>query len=215
MNFKGILFDLDGTLIDSLADLADAVNATLRTHGLPEHGYDAYRYFIGEGVELLIHRALPAERRDDKSLLQACLTTMRAEYGRGWNRKTKPYPGVPELLDALSAQGVKMAILSNKPDPFTQECVRHFLSRWSFEIVAGAKPDVPRKPDPQAAVAIAEQLHILPQDWCYLGDSAIDMQTARAAGMYPVGALWGFRTREELLEHGARKLVSHPAEILQ
>lgn len=214
MSYHAILFDLDGTLLDTLDDLADATNRALRTLGFPEHPVAAYKYFIGDGVENLVRRVLPADRCEPALMLR-CATQMRQEYAQRWAVKTHPYPGVPELLDALCARGVPMAVLSNKPDEFTGLCVGQLLSRWRFDVVLGERPPVPKKPDPAGALEVASRLGLPPGQILYLGDTNTDMRTAVAAGMFPVGALWGFRTADELLAHGARVLVESPLEVLK
>lgn len=213
MHFQAVIFDLDGTLLDTLEDIADAANSTLAIHGFPSHEVDAYRYFIGDGVTMLMSRALPPHNRND-DLIADCVTAFRKEYGRTWNVKTRPYEGIPELLDALAARKVKTAVLSNKPDDFTKRCVDAFLQNWSFEMILGLRPDVSHKPDPTGALEIAEHLHIGPAQILYLGDSAVDMQTAVNAGMFPIGALWGFRTLDELAQNGARATIEQPMELL-
>lgn len=212
--YAAVLFDLDGTLLDTLADLGNAVNRTLEAHGLPTHPLDAYRNFVGDGVYKLIERALPADRRDPQTF-ESCLQTYRKDYARNWNVQTRPYPGIAELLDELIARRIRLAVLSNKPDEFTQVCVRQLLGRWRFDVVLGARDDIPPKPDPASALEIARRLELSPGQFIYLGDSGVDMQTARAAGMTCVGALWGFRTREELQAAGAQKLIRHPLELLE
>ncbi len=207
-----VLFDLDGTLLDSLADLSASMNAVLRREGYPAHPTEAYRYFVGEGVIRLAERALPKEARKAEEIAR-CAAAMRLEYADRWAEKTKPYPGIPELLDAISRQGIAMAILSNKPDDFTREIVRSLLGKWTFAKVAGAREDIPRKPDPRGALAIARELAIPPENFLYVGDSGIDMRTARGAGMFAAGVLWGFRTKEELLTNGAQVLLDRPAAL--
>jgi phosphoglycolate phosphatase len=130
-----------------------------------------------------------------------------------WADTTKPYPGIAELLDALTARQIEMAILSNKPDELTREVVRTLLPKWHFAVVAGARETIPRKPDPAGALRIADLLHRNPADFLYLGDTNTDMQTARGAGMFAIGALWGFRTAEELKKNGAQTLLSVPIEL--
>jgi phosphoglycolate phosphatase len=213
MRFKAILFDLDGTLLDTLEDLGNAANRVLGKYDFPTHPLDTYRYFVGDGATVLMKRALPENKRDDDTV-GACVRTFREDYGKGWNVKTRPYDGVTEMLDALTASGLKMAVLSNKPDEFTKRCVTEFLPKWNFDMVLGQSNLMPLKPDPKGALEIAKCLNIIPSHFIYLGDTAIDMKTATAAGMYPVGALWGFRTEKELLENGAQALIKRPQEIL-
>jgi len=213
MGFQAVIFDLDGTLLNTLADIADSANSVLSRHGFPTHVSDAYRYFIGDGVTMLMTRALPAEERTD-DVVADCATGFRETYHRTWNVNTRPYMGIAELLDALSARDVKMAVLSNKPDDFTRLCVHEFLADWPFEIILGLRHGVPQKPDPTGALEIAEHLGMSPDRILYLGDSAVDMKTAVNAGMFPMGALWGFRPLEELLENGAQAVIKEPMELL-
>jgi phosphoglycolate phosphatase len=136
-----------------------------------------------------------------------------ATYGRSWNVRTRPYDGIPELLDDLAARGIGLTLLSNKPDAFTRLCAGHYLARWPFHVVLGAREGVPRKPDPTAARELAARVGLDPAAIAYLGDSAVDMQTARRAGMHPVGASWGFRPVSELLEGGAAVIIDHPRDL--
>ncbi len=213
MNFKAILFDLDGTLLDTIEDLTDSMNQVLNRFGFSGHDQEAYKYIVGDGVETLIRRALPPDRVDE-GLVAQCVAAMREEYGQRWDKKTRPYPGIPELLDALSRRRFPMAVLSNKVQDFTEICVSKLLSKWSFQIILGARPTVPKKPDPAAALEIAEALDIKPVQFLYLGDTGTDMKTAVGAGMFPLGALWGFRTAEELIAHGAKALLEKPLDLL-
>jgi phosphoglycolate phosphatase len=211
---QAVLFDLDGTLLDTLEDLADSVNAVLASLGYPSHPVDAYRYFVGDGVETLMRRTLPPEAAADEALLERAMDLQRAEYRTRWHVKTRPYPGVPELLAELERRNVRMAILSNKPDPAVGEVVRHYFAAVHFEIVRGAKPGVPVKPDPGSALQVAGEMGIGPVDFIYLGDTNTDMRTALGAGMLPVGALWGFRTEKELRESGAARLIARPGDLV-
>lgn len=213
MPYKAILFDVDGTLLNTLEDLSGAVNRVLAGKGFPTHKLEAYRYFIGDGSAMLITRALPEEKRNDDTI-RSCIEMFIEDYGRNWNVRTKPYDGVTEMLDALMARGLKIAALSNKPHEFTKRCVNHLLPNWPFEVVLGYRDAVPLKPDPASALEVAKRLNIPPVDFLFLGDSAVDMKTAIAAGMYPVGVLWGFRPIEELQENGAQALIERPLEIL-
>ena len=214
MKHRAVLFDLDGTLLNTLQDVADAVNKGLSSLSFPQHTTEAYKTLIGEGRDVLVRRALPVDHRDDETALKL-FNLVNAEYQVHWADNTRPYPGIPELLDALAAKHIKIAVLSNKADDLTNLCVTKLLSRWHFTLVAGAKPSVPNKPDPTAALQIARQLDISPAEFLYLGDSDIDMKTANGAGMYAIGAGWGFRSEQELLGAGAKVVIKHPAELLK
>jgi phosphoglycolate phosphatase len=213
MRYHAILFDLDGTLLDSLEDLADSANAALAAMDLPQHPLEAYKLFVGDGLETLLRRTM-GPRASDPAEVARGIELARQEYARRWADKSRPYPGVPEMLDRLTACGIPMAVLSNKPDEFTRLCVTRLLSAWQFAAVQGATPELPKKPDPRGALAIAARLGIAPADFLYLGDTNTDMRTAIAAGMYPVGALWGFRTAEELRDAGAAVLAKDPLDVL-
>jgi phosphoglycolate phosphatase len=209
----GILFDLDGTLLDTLEDLADSTNRCLARLGLPGHPVEAYRFFVGEGLGNLARRTLPAQRQDPASLL-ALQELFNQDYHEHWADKTRPYEGIAGLLDELSARGIPMAVLSNKPHAFTVDMVGHFLGSWKFAAVFGARDSHPRKPDPAAALEASAAMGLAAARVLYAGDSRTDMETARNAGMFAVGVLWGFRPRAELEESGAQALVSRPAELL-
>jgi phosphoglycolate phosphatase len=214
MSYKAVLFDLDGTLLDTLDDLGDSMNAVLAARGYPTHPISSFTSFVGDGVQNLVRRSLPAETGRIDGIVNELVPLMRLEYSRRWTAKTRPYDGIPQLLDALSARGLRMAVLSNKPHSATLEVVAHFFPRWKFDATLGARPDVPIKPDAGAALEVSRKLGILPGEFLYLGDTNTDMQTARSAGMYAVGVLWGFRTAEELLASGAQTLVSSPGDVL-
>jgi phosphoglycolate phosphatase len=214
LKYRAILFDLDGTLLNTLQDVADAVNKGLSSLSFPQHTTEAYKTIIGEGRDVLVRRALPVDHRDDETALKL-LNLVNAEYQIHWADNTRPYPGIPELLDALTAKRIKIAVLSNKADDLTNLCVTKLLSQWRFTLVAGSRPSVPNKPDPTAALQIAKQLDISPAEFLYLGDSDIDMKTANRAGMYAIGAGWGFRSEQELLGAGAKAVIRHPGELLK
>lgn len=213
MTIQGVVFDLDGTLLDTLSDIGGSVNEALAAMGFPTHDLDAYRFFIGDGRDVLIQRALPAAERNPARIAEGA-RKYEDVYARRWNRDTKLYPGIAEMLDALVARGLPLAVLSNKPHPFTVQCVEHFLARWPFSAVLGQRPQVPKKPDPAGAFEAAEMLWSPPADIAYLGDTSVDMRTARAAGMHPLGVLWGFRTADELTAAGSEALLAHPADFL-
>ena len=213
MRYKAVIFDLDGTLLDTLEDLANSANRILAAAGLPVHPVASYRYFVGDGLQVLIERIVPAEKKEAGGLA-ALADAFLEDYGRNWRVRSRPYDGIPALLTALQAAGVAMNVLSNKPHDFTMLCVNELLGEWSFQEIQGQQPGRARKPDPAGALHIAKKLRLAPADILYLGDTATDMRTALAAGMYPVGALWGFRTAEELLANGAAALLSKPADLL-
>jgi len=213
MKFKAVIFDLDGTLLNTLQDLANAYNRMLENMKFPIHSLNAYRYFVGDGTRMCVARTLPAKNRD-KHTIDKCLHTVRKDYSKNLNIFTRLYDGIYEMLNAVSDQGIKMAILSNKPQKDTEKCVMEYLSSWKFSAVLGQRDTIPIKPDPFSALAIASQFKILPEEFIFLGDTATDMKTATAAGMFPVGALWGFRTRKELKETGAKITVKNPTDIL-
>lgn len=213
MRFNSIIFDLDGTLIDSLEDLADAMNTVLRANGFPEHPTDAYRYFVGDGMEMLVRRALPEHLSDSKSAVPY-VEAMKSAYPGGRSPKTRPYEGIPELLDACGHAGLTTAVLTNKPDDPTQELISLLFPGAPFALAWGSRPDLPKKPDPAGALRLAERIGCFPEQCVFIGDSAVDIKTANAAGMYAVGALWGFRTADELIGAGARMLLSRPADLI-
>jgi phosphoglycolate phosphatase len=213
VEFDGVIFDLDGTLVDTLEDVADAMNRVLALEGAPGHGYDQYRYLIGHGIRNLVTEALPAELRS-AARVERCYAQMLEDYGAHALVKTRAYPGVPELVRALRADGVPLAIHSNKADAPTQAIVVALLDPADFVVVAGARPDAPLKPDPSVALDIAACFDLPPARVAYVGDSLVDMRTGTAAGMVPIGATWGFRTRGELVENGARAVIDAPLDLL-
>jgi len=212
--YKAVIFDLDGTLLDTLEDLADAMNHTLEERGFPTHPVLAYRYFVGNGVAKIVERTLPPEKRN-RALMADCSKAFLKEYDRNWNRKTKPYDGVPELLDTLTLKQIPMAVFTNKPHEFAERCIREFLPKWKFKAVFGQREGHPMKPDPTVPLEIAEQLNIPPRQFLYLGDSDVDMKTAVNAQMLPVGALWGFRSEKELRDSGAFEVIIRPTALLE
>lgn len=213
MTPKAVIFDLDGTLVDSLEDLADSMNSILSGFGYPTHQKDAYRYFVGRGIKNLVKSALPASASDEEIIMK-CYNAMMDSYAKNCINKTAPYSGVLELLDSLKERGVKMAVFSNKAHPFTEQIVNDMFPGY-FGQVEGLQIDELRKPNPSVALRIAEVFGVVPQETIYIGDTDTDMFTAVNAGMIPVGALWGFRKADELKEAGAQYLIAHPEELLQ
>jgi phosphoglycolate phosphatase len=213
IEFQAILFDLDGTLLDTLADIACAANAGLKELGFPTHPIESYRRFVGDGAGCLARRVMPEDHQDDETV-ERCREIIAAEYAKCWADNTKLYPGVSELLAELHERGIPMAVLSNKPHDSTRTVVEGYFPDHYFKVVRGSLPSVPIKPDPAGALLIAEELDIPPGRFVYLGDTDTDMRTAVAAGMFPAGALWGFRTAEELAANGAKALLKKPQELL-
>ncbi len=214
MECKAVLFDLDGTLLDTLEDIADAVNRALASLGLPVHPKDAYRRFVGEGIGVLARRVLPPGRRGEADA-RACLAAIGREYGARLLVKTKPYAGVPELLRELVKRNIRCAVVTNKPQGLAVRSVETLFSDIPFGAVLGEREGVPTKPDPAIALEAAKALGVVPAECVYVGDSGTDMETAVAAGMFPVGALWGFRGRDELVGHGAKAVIQRPSELLE
>lgn len=212
MKYEGIIFDLDGTLIDSLNGLAKSMNNVLKRHNYPCHRVETYRDFIGWGLKELTVRALPEKERDE-DIINLCLKELNDQYEKNWSYKMTLYNGIPEFLDRLQSYGIKMAVLSNKEEAFTHKITSKMLRDWDFVEIVGASDRIPRKPEPDGALMIAEKMNIKTDKIVYMGDSAIDMKTANAAGMLPVGVLWGFRDAETLLDGGAEVLLKKPAEL--
>lgn len=213
MRFKAVIFDMDGTLLDTLENLAGAMNAVLRKWGFSPHPVEQYRYFVGNGVEELVRRALPEDARSPERVTEGT-AAMRREYAERWRAGTRAYDGIGELLAAVRRAGLRTAVLSNKMHDFTQEMARTLFPSPAFDAVLGAREGVPKKPDPAGAMEIVRRFGLAPGDFFYLGDSGVDMTTARRAGMYPVGVLWGFREAAELVESGARMLVTRPRDLI-
>ena len=212
--FKAAIFDLDGTLLDTLEDIADCMNSALGAFGYPSHDYARYKIMVGDGMDTLVRRAIPESCCSDENVAK-CLAEMRKHYALRWADKTTLYKGIPEMLDALVARGITLAVLSNKPDDFTKIVVKKMLSRWKFEPAFGARANVPKKPDPAGAIEIAAILELKPAECLYIGDTNTDMWTGNSAGMYTLGALWGFRTADELKSSGAKALIDAPVDILK
>lgn len=213
-NFKAVVFDLDGTLLDTLPELAHVTNITLESHGFPTHTIDQYRHFIGDGAKMLITRALPEDHRKEATI-STCLESFLDIYHEQCGNNVSAYPGIDEMLSRLQDRHIKMAILSNKPHHLTLKNVDLLLNQYPFETVFGERNGIPKKPDPAGADEIVTILGINPSEILYLGDTSIDMKTAVSAGMYPVGVLWGFRDKKELEDGGAQITIAHPSELFQ
>ncbi len=210
MGCDAVVFDLDGTLLDTLEDLAASMNRTLAAHGFPPHPVDSYRYFVGQGMASLARAAAPEGTPGEA--LDSVRRGMEADYAEHWAVATRPYPGIPEAIAALRGRGLPLAVFSNKPDRFTKIVVERFFPAGAFAHVQGAKEGVPMKPDPAGALEIARELGVPPERTAYVGDTDTDMKTGAAAGMYTVGVEWGFRP-ELLRDNGAVVIVARPEDL--
>jgi len=213
MKYRAAVFDLDGTLIDSIEDIADSMNAVLLSNGLPVHEVDVYRSLVGDGSLMLAKRALP-ENAADEEKAEETRDLFFEEYRARCMEKTRPYPGIPGLLDMLAGRGIRLAVLSNKFDELTVMLVRSFFPEHDFECVVGSRPGIPRKPSPDGAFLIAGEMGVKPAEFIYFGDTGTDMETAVRAGMFPVGVLWGFRDRNELVSAGASAVIERPEDFI-
>ncbi len=214
MNAPVCIFDLDGTLIDSLADLAQAMNAALKENGFAPHPTEAYRRLVGSGAAVLVNRAIGREDAGHSPEQEAVLAAFGRYYEAHCLDQTRPYEGILPLLSALQERGVRCAVLSNKPEPFTRQIVEALFPASAFALIRGKREGVPRKPDPTAVREILRELSC-PEDGCvYIGDSDVDMQTASNAGVFKIGVTWGFRGLQELLQSGADAIAQTPGDIL-
>lgn len=209
---KAFIFDLDGTLIDSLADIAESINRMLDARGYPRCQQEVFKQMVGDGMEKLVERALPQDVRNE-ALIKVCVEEYRAHYDTLWNAQTRPYPGIVEMLKTLQARGMKLGVISNKAHRFTVPMTEHFFGADVFDHILGQRTEVPRKPAPDGAHEMATFLGLRTDEMAYVGDSGIDMQFAKSSGMRAVGVRWGFRSEAELIECGADVLLSSPAEL--
>ena len=212
-SFSTYIFDLDGTLLDTLGDLAASVNYALRTHGMPEHSVDDVRRFVGNGVRKLMERAVPDGA--DNPRFDAAFATFRQHYMAHSLDTTRPYEGIPEALEALKARGCHLAVVSNKMMAATQELCRHFFPD-TLEVAIGEDEaaGIRRKPAPDTVFAALKALGVGKENAVYVGDSDVDIQTACNAGLPCISVLWGFRDRDFLLQNGAETFISTPSELL-
>ncbi|MCR5652258.1 MAG: HAD family hydrolase [Ruminococcus sp.] len=211
--YKAVVFDLDGTLVDTIVDLANAVNEGLRKVGLPVHSVEKYKKFVGNGKEMLVKRAMGGSY--DENLAQAVGEAFGKYYEAHCNDNVSAYDGCAEMLRNLSDLGVKTGVLSNKPDEFVAQILSNVYPNHSFTAAWGNRPEYPVKPDPSALLALLSEIGTEPCDCLYIGDSDVDVYTAQNAGVDMIGVEWGFRGREELLNAGAKRVVKTADEILR
>ena len=209
--YRAAIFDMDGTLVDTLEDLHDSVNEMLAHYNLPPRTLDEVRRFVGNGARKLMLRSLPA----DCNFIDAALEYYNGCYARHCTNKVKPYDGIMDLLMALAAKKIPLGICTNKQHFAAVEIAEKILAPIKFSYVSGDEPNRPRKPDPTCALACAEKFSVAPEDVAYFGDTAVDMNTAHNAGFLAVGVTWGFRPRSELIDSGAQIIVDHPREIFE
>ncbi|HZF60037.1 MAG TPA: HAD hydrolase-like protein [Desulfovibrio sp.] len=212
---RAFIFDLDGTLVDSLEDIGQACNDILASHGYPVHPLPAYRFYVGRGFHKLVNDALPegeaAKLSSDQ--LAALIAEARARYGENMCVRTKPYAGITEALHTLAADGHALAVLSNKPDDLTVELVRRYFPDVPFTLVRGGREGVPLKPEPDAPLDMLRHMDFLPERSFYVGDSNVDIFTARNAGMISIGVAWGFRGADELRAAQADHVIDSPVAL--
>ncbi|UTN05686.1 HAD family hydrolase [Flavobacterium bizetiae] len=213
MKFKGIIFDLDGTLVNSLEDISDAMNTVLTNLNYPTHTYDTYQYFIGSGLRNLVSKALPASNSSEDQI-ETCFDCMIMEYREICTLKTKPYEGIIELLDNLASKNIKLAVFSNKADELTKKIAAEIFPDY-FDAAVGLSIEELKKPNPFEAIEISKNWNLKTEEILFVGDSDIDMQTANNANMFAVGVSWGYRTEQELKNSGAKLVINNPSELIE
>jgi len=213
MGIELYIFDLDGTLLDSIDDIAYSMNYVLERHSFPTHPRNAYFYFVGNGARLLVERALPETSRA-KQQIDTLLPEFMEFYDKHKADRTRPFEGLVDTLRTLQDRGVRFAVASNKPHEVMPSLMRSYFPDISFSVVFGHRKGHPVKPDPEIVLDILSCTGVDPQKVLYVGDTAVDVETAHAAGVRMAGALWGFRTRKELEDAGADLLLGDPSELL-
>lgn len=211
---KAVIFDLDGTLADTIASITYCGNLALSRFGLPSFGEEDYKHFVGDGAAMLIRRALLAAGDERLEHFDEVYETYLEIFAKDCMYQVKPYEGICALLEELKRLSVRIAVLSNKPDRDSLRVVEALFGKGYFDFVQGKRADIPRKPDPAGVYRIMEAFVLPAGDFLYVGDSGVDMKTGRAAGIFTVGVLWGFRDRKELVENGADAVISKPLELL-
>lgn len=212
-NKKALIFDLDGTLLNSLVDIADAVNFVLEQHHFKVHAFDAYKNFIGNGIEVLARKALPQNLTEDE--FQTLFSEIKASYKIRQNTKTAAYDGIIPMLEEAQAKGLMLAVLSNKPHEFVPPTIERYFQGIKFSYTFGSREGVEKKPKPDAVFELLDKMGLKQEDCFFIGDTSTDIMTANNAKMESIGVLWGFRNRVELENAGANYIISHPKELLK
>lgn len=213
MKTKAIIFDLDGTLLDTIHDIGGCANKVLASFGYPQHSVERYKELVGDGISNLARKALPDNDNGPESVARF-VAAYRDLYGQKWRESSRPYEGIPETLQLLAERNIILSVLSNKRDDFTKLCVASFFPGIAFAEVCGERTGVPIKPHPQAALVIASSCGVSPHECVFIGDSEIDIETAKNANMPSIGVSWGFRPRSVLEAAGATFIIESPASIL-
>ncbi|WP_343328600.1 HAD family hydrolase [Polaribacter staleyi] len=213
MKYKAVIFDLDGTLVNSIKDIADAMNIVLEKRKYPTYDYETYKTFVGSGVKSLVVKALP-DANPSKEEVAVCLKDMMQVYSECCTHKTKAYEGVFDLLAQLKAKDIKVSVLSNKEDTLTKKIVS-FLFPNHINPILGLKEEVDKKPNPKVALEICEHIKVNPEETIFVGDTDVDILVAKNANMLPVGVSWGFRDKESLISAGAKHILEHPLDLIK
>ena len=210
--YKGVIFDLDGTLLDTIEDLGDSMNLVLDKYDLPKLSYEEYKLKVGGGFKGLIINCFPKDSKE--AILEEGVKLFQEFYNKNYLNKTKPYEGIIDILNELNKNKIKLGINSNKRDKYTRDLANKFFKEIPFIKVYGERKGIPKKPDPTSALEIAKVMGLNSEKIIYIGDSKTDIQTAKNAGMDSIGVLWGFRSKEELMKYGVDFIVSNPKDIL-
>ncbi len=213
MLYKLVIFDLDGTLVDSIEGIKFSMNRVLDRFNFPNHDTETYKNLVGNGLRNLVRKALPPDF-SDSDMVEKCYELMLEEYGKNWDRGMKLYDGIEAVLDELSKKNIQFAINTNKNQEMTDEIVEQYLSKWDFIRVIGFNHDLPKKPDPYGVDQIMKEAAITAEECLYIGDSEVDIQTAVNAGINYVSVSWGFRSKEQLERYSPKTIIDNPTELL-
>jgi phosphoglycolate phosphatase len=209
-----IIFDLDGTLLNTLEDLADSGNYILNRYGFPQHPLSSYRFFVGDGILKLVERILPEDKKEKDFVL-----SFKEEFVKYYNQhksdKTAPYPGIINVLETIQNKHIKIAVASNKSHQMMHALMQHYFPTIHFSAIYGQRPGIPTKPNPTIVFDILKETASVKEQTLYVGDTSVDIQTAKNAGLKSIGVLWGFRSREELVTAGADDVINHPDDLLK